>query len=101
MTTSNDEPVRRTGARFLHTLLFAFVFWVLCWVLVGTVIAQLATRLLGATPNAGIVRFSVGLARYTAQVVAYLCFVTERLPFPFSDWPDVPTQVSPEDLSNF
>lgn len=101
MTTNNEETARGTGARLLHTLLFAFVFSVLCWVLVGTVIAQLATRLLAATPSAGIARFSAGLARYTAQVVAYLCFVTETLPFPFSDWPEVPTRVGPEDLSNF
>lgn len=76
------------GVRLLHLLLFAVVFWVLCWAVALTAIVQLVLRVFAGASNADLRRFGSALARYAAQVIAYLSFASDRLPFPFSEWPD-------------
>ncbi len=85
--------------RVLHMLIFAVVFWVVCWVVAITALVQLALRVFSAAPSPELRRFGAGLARYAGQVIAYLSFATDRLPFPFSDWPEAPTPLTAEDLS--
>lgn len=86
------------GVRILHTLLFAVVFWVVCWVVAITAIVQLSIRIFGQTPSDELRRFGDGLATYAGQVIRFLCGVTDALPFPFTDWPDVPTRISEQDI---
>jgi hypothetical protein len=76
------------GIRMLYMLLFAIAFWILIWVLAVTVIAQLLLTLLGGECNAELLKFSKGLSSYTAQVIEFLTFLTDRPPFPFAAWPD-------------
>jgi hypothetical protein len=75
------------GARILYMLLFAVVFWIICWVLGVTAIAQLLIRLLSGRANAELARFGGSLARYTMQIVEYLTFVTDRVPYPVGEFP--------------
>jgi hypothetical protein len=86
--------------RLLYTILFGVVFWILCWILTVTAIAQSLLWLFSSAPSERLVQFGRGLAAYTRQVVLYLCYCTDSLPFPFSDWPNVPTQISADDLKN-
>ncbi len=87
------------ASRLLHTVLFGAVFWLLCWAVAITAIVQIGLRVFTAAPNPELQRFGAGLGRYAAQVIAYLCFARETLPFPFSDWPEVPTRLSEDDIS--
>jgi hypothetical protein len=73
--------------RILYMVLFAVVFWILCWTLAVTAIVQIVLRLLNGRPNAEITRFGAGLGAYARQVIEFLTFVTETLPYPFSNWP--------------
>lgn len=73
--------------RVLYMLLFALVFWVVSWVLVVTALGQLLVRILSGRPSPELARFGGGLARYTAQVVEYLTFVTDRVPYPVGEFP--------------
>jgi hypothetical protein len=75
------------GIRVLYMVLFALVFWVVCWTLAVTAIIQLAVRLLNGRPNADLTRFGASLARYARQVIEFLTFVTETVPYPFAAWP--------------
>jgi hypothetical protein len=75
------------GIRILYMLLFAVVFWILGWTLAVTAIVQLVLRLLNGGPNAEVTRFGAALARYARQVIEFLTFVTETLPYPFTEWP--------------
>lgn len=75
------------GARALYMLLFAIVFWILCWTLAITAIAQLGLTVLAARPNADVARFGAGLAMYSRQIIEFLTFVNDRIPYPFSEWP--------------
>jgi hypothetical protein len=75
-----------TGKRLIYMLLFAFVFWLLCWALIVTTVGQLILRGSGRTSDE-LTRFGAGLAVYARQVIEFLTFVTEIVPYPFTAWP--------------
>ena len=81
------SPPPSLGTRLLYMVILALVFWILCWTLAITVIVQLVLTLLAGRPNADLVRFGASLAAYSAQVIEFLTFVSNRVPFPFSEWP--------------
>jgi hypothetical protein len=75
------------GARVLYMAVFALVFWILCWTLAITALVQLGLTLLAGRPNPDVARFGAGLAAYSRQIIEFLTFVSERIPYPFSEWP--------------
>ena len=75
------------GLRVIYMLLFAVVFWAICWILLATTVVQLIVRLLNGRANPDLTRFGASLARYARQVIEFLTFVTELAPFPFAAWP--------------
>lgn len=94
-----SQAKRGLGERILMTLLFALVFWVLCWVVGAAAVVQVVLRLFGRPPGQQAQRLCATLARYAGQVVAFLTFASDREPFPFSDWPDAPPGTTGDDLS--
>jgi hypothetical protein len=87
---SSTQPLPHSvpdlGTRIVYMVLFAFVFWVLCWVLALTSIGQLLVRATGNTSN-DLTRLGAGLGAYARQVIEFLTFVSEIVPYPFSAWP--------------
>ncbi len=75
------------GLRTLYMLAFALVFWIVCWVLAIATVLQLVLTLLGGRPNADLARFGASLGQYSRQIVEFLLFASDALPFPFRDWP--------------
>jgi hypothetical protein len=75
------------GMRILYMIVFAIVFWILVWTLAATAVLQLILALLNARPNPDVMRFGAGLAAYSRQVIQFLTFASDKLPFPFSEWP--------------
>jgi hypothetical protein len=75
------------GVRALYMVLFAVVFWIVSWTLAVAAIVQLLIRLSTGQASAELARFGGGLARYTKQIVEYLTFVTERVPYPIGEFP--------------
>ena len=75
------------GIRVIYMLLFAVVFWALCWILLATTVLQLIVRLLNGRANSELTRFGASLGRYARQVIEFLTFVTELAPYPFAAWP--------------
>jgi hypothetical protein len=75
------------GLRVLYMLVFAVVFWLLCWTLAVVTLVQLILRLVNGRPHAEVARFGAALARYSQQIIEFLTFVTESLPYPFTPWP--------------
>jgi len=82
-----ESPPGDLGVRFLYMLLFAAVFWIVSWTLAVTAIAQLLVRLSSGRVSAELARFGGSLARYTKQIVEFLTFVTERVPYPVGEFP--------------
>ena len=75
------------GARILYMVLFGIVFWIVSWILAVTAVAQLLIRVLSGRASAELARFGAGLARYAAQLVEYLTFASDRVPYPVGELP--------------
>jgi hypothetical protein len=75
------------GVRVLYMALFAVVFWIMCWALAVIAIAQLIQRLVSGHPNSELARVGAGLGAYARQVIEFLTFVTDVVPYPFTAWP--------------
>lgn len=86
-----DTPIpghkRTLLARLIFMLLMALAFHVCGTVLTIIVIIQLVMVLLNDAPNARLLSFGRSLGNYLRQIVDYLTFASEEVPFPFSDWP--------------
>lgn len=88
MTENNDTPgKRKIWVRGFFMLLMAFVFQVASTVVFVVTVVQFVIMLLSDTPIARLVAFGRSLGRYIEQIVNFLTFATEEVPFPFSDWP--------------
>jgi hypothetical protein len=85
--TTGPASTSGLGVRILCMVLFAFVFWIVSCTLAVAAVAQLLARLVTGRASPELVRFGGGLARYTAQVVEYLTFVTDTPPYPLSRFP--------------
>lgn len=85
--TVTPPATRDVAIRVLYMILFAIVFWILCWTLAVTAIVQVFMRLLNGRPGPEVTRFGAALARYARQIIEFLTFVSEVLPYPFTAWP--------------
>lgn len=88
--TENTDPAsnkRNLWVRGFIMLLMAFAFQVSATVMFVVTVIQFVLMLLNDTPNARLVSLGRSLGRYLQQIVNFLTFATEQIPFPFSDWP--------------
>jgi hypothetical protein len=88
----NNNPVmpasrRNIWIRALYMLLMALAYQVSGTVVCIVTVIQFLITLLNGTPNARLVSFGRSLGRYLQQIVDFLTFATEEIPFPFNDWP--------------
>ena len=83
-TTSNK---RQIWVRGFFMLLMILVFYVSATVMFAVTIVQFVIRLLNDTPNERLVSFGRSLGKNMHQIVDFLTFAAEEVPFPFSDWP--------------
>ena len=89
MNDTPDLPTNRRNIwiRGLFMLLMALVFHVSGTVVCFVTVIQFLITLLNDKPNARLVSFGLSLGRYLQQIINFLTFATEEIPFPFSDWP--------------
>jgi hypothetical protein len=78
---------RNIWIRALFMLLMAFVLHVCGTVLFVVTVIQFVIVLLTDMPNARLLEFGRSLGSYLRQIVNFLTFATEDIPFPFSAWP--------------
>jgi Domain of unknown function (DUF4389) len=92
---------RSTWLRLVFMLLFALIFYISEMVLFAVAALQFLWKLFTGDVNGRLTAFGANLGEFLRRVVLFLTFNTERMPFPFSDWPDVSTEPdafsSPED----
>jgi len=109
MTYPSDEPStgneivehvksRRTWLRLVFMLLFALIFYISELVLFAVAALQFLWKLFTGNVNGRLTAFGANLGEFLRQVVLFLTFNTERMPFPFNDWPDVAPE--PDDFSS-
>lgn len=68
-------------------VLMAFAYHLSGTLLFIVAVLQFAVTLLSKTPNARLLSFGRSLGRYIQQIVYFLTFASEEIPFPFNDWP--------------
>ncbi len=90
MSENSDTPgnKRNIWIRGLFTLLMAIAFHVCVTVLGIVAVIQFIITLLSDTPNMRLVSFGRSMGNYLRQIVNFMTFATEEIPFPFSEWPD-------------
>ena len=94
-----DTPSRQPfpWERLLYSIFFGFVAYVVFLVLIALSIIQFALALVQALssnvkghPSEELRRFNVRLLQYLVELLAYMTFVRDELPFPFGPFPTEP-----------
>lgn len=80
---------RKTWERALYMLLFGFIGYFALWAIFLIAIVQLVVVLVAREPNEDLRGFTRNLAEYIKQIAAYLGFVSDVAPCPFSPFPRV------------
>lgn len=86
--TKENVTKKSTWVRFLYMVLFAVIFNIAEFVILVVVTVQFITKLFTGDVHERLQEFGDSLALYVADVVRYLTYTTEDLPYPFGDWPD-------------
>lgn len=89
MTEDFNAPdsKRNIWMRGLYMLLMALAFHVCVTVLGIVTVIQFVLALLNGTHNARLASFGRSMGNYLRQIVNFLTFATEEMPFPFGEWP--------------
>jgi hypothetical protein len=85
--TEAPDSKRNIWMRGLFMLLMGIAFQVCGTLLCIVTIVQFVIMLLNDTPNRRLVSFGRSMGNYLRQIVNFLTFATEKMPFPFSEWP--------------
>jgi uncharacterized protein YqhQ len=80
---------RGTWMRLVFMILFAFIFYVSEFVLFAVALLQILWKLFTGEVNERLTAFGANLAEFIRQIVLFLTFNSDDMPFPFADWPNV------------
>ena len=89
MTPSTKENVSDTNTwmRGLYMLLVGVVFKIATILVMAVAILQFLFKLLSGGVNPRLCAFGDDFGAYAAEIIRFLCYQTERKPYPFSEWP--------------
>jgi hypothetical protein len=88
----NESPYpaihpRNILIRGLFMLLMSFAYQLTGTLVFIVAVVQFIMVLLTGTPNVYLLEFGRSLGRYLQQIVDFLTFAVEVMPFPFNAWP--------------
>ncbi len=88
MDQNINENLKRTGTwrRIFFMLVFAVILGFVRLALWAVVLLQVASNLFTGSENINVLNFSHKLAVYVYNILLFLTYNTEQMPFPFSDW---------------
>jgi hypothetical protein len=78
---------RTTWTRLLYMLLLVILYSVAELVISAVVFFQIVVNLFTGESNERLLLFGNQLSRYVYEILLYLTYNSENLPFPFSEWP--------------
>lgn len=76
-----------TWIRLLEVLLFMAIFVAVELVITAVIVLQFLVKLVSGEDNARLRAFGRSLGSYCYQMVAFMCFHSDLMPYPFSPWP--------------
>ena len=89
-----SEPIKENvedksiWKRILYMLLFLFAYGAAEFVMGIVVLIQLLITLVKGSTNNRLVVFGKQVALYIYDVMLFLTFNTDEMPFPFNEWPN-------------
>jgi hypothetical protein len=87
----NNLRKRTTWLRGLYMLLFVVIYHVAEFVVGVVVLLQFLFTLVSGQTNARLLQFGQSLSQYVYQILRFLTFNSEDMPFPFNEWPAADT----------
>ena len=87
-----------TWLRVFFIVLFAFVYGVVNWLLAAVVLMQIFWSLITSNTSQRLRAFGASLGEFVRQIVRFMTYNSDDMPFPFADWPeaDKPEADKPE-----
>ena len=79
---------KETWKRGLFILIFAFLYSIAEVVIAAIVLFQFLATLFTGTPNDRLLSFSETLTRYVYQILQFVTYTSDYLPYPFGTWPE-------------
>ena len=73
--------------RLLYGIGFAFLAWVVLWVLIVVGLIQFVMFAINSRSNDELRNFSRNLVQYLWELLGYVTFVRDETPFPFGPFP--------------
>ena len=88
MSDDLNEHLKRPGTwrRILFMLIFAVILGFVRILFWAVVVFQVMSTLLTGSTNPNALKFGKTLSVYLYQIMLFLTYNTEMMPFPFSDW---------------
>jgi hypothetical protein len=74
-------------ARVFYALGFAFLAWVVLWILFVLALVQFVVLAINGQVNEELKNISASLVQYLWELLAFVVFVRDERPFPFSPFP--------------
>lgn len=81
------EHCKNVLIRWLYMILFLVVSRIVSGCVVLMAVFQLFCSLIWRKPNDDVMRFGKDLSIYLAEIVQFLTYNTEKIPWPFAPWP--------------
>jgi hypothetical protein len=86
---------RQTWLRFIYMVIFLFFAWVASFIFPILVLVLFLTQLFTGAANRHVRDFCAGFSVWAYQVIRFLTYNQEELPFPFDRWPSGEPAVAP------
>ena len=92
MEHSNPPQFREAAfwKRTLHMILFAIAYSIAELIVVLVILVQFLSILVTGSASERLLRFGNSLSAYVRQILRFVMYNTEAMPYPFSDWPQEP-----------
>ena len=74
-------------ARLLYAIGFAFLAWMVLWIVFVLAVVQFVVLAINGHTNDELKRFSLNLLQYLFELLAFVTFARDNLPFPIGPFP--------------
>ncbi len=87
-TIKENVTQQSTWMRLVYMVLFAVIFNIAEFVITVVVVVQFLFKLFIGRANENLSALGQSIASYVYEVIAYLTFHTDDMPYPFGPWPN-------------
>ena len=86
-TIKENVTQQSTWMRLVYMVLFVVIFNIAEFVITVVVVVQFLFKLFTGRVNGNLSALGHNLASYFFEIIAYLTFHTDDMPYPFGPWP--------------